>query len=300
MKQFLALITIAFSFLSFAQEDGIQRPKITEYPMTESSLLWQITSDNTKDTSYLFGTMHMIEEEYFIFPDKLSALVSKSDILVMELAGTPNPYAIIGHIMLKEGSVFDFFTDKQEDTLVQWVTNEIGMEEAAFRSTFNGMKPFALLQLSLSDMMGSDTKSYETEFENIAKADSVEIIGLETIADQMKIFDDMTMDEQAIIVMESIRGDKEEAAAALKEMEETYFSQEIDSLNMLFSAAGGILAEKEDAFLSDRNKNWIPLIQSIIDVEKGFIAVGAGHLGGREGVIRLLEAEGYTLTPIKL
>ncbi|NVK65079.1 MAG: TraB/GumN family protein, partial [Flavobacteriales bacterium] len=29
-------------------------------------------------------------------------------------------------------------------------------------------------------------------------------------------------------------------------------------------------------------------------------AVGAGHLGGPEGVIRLLEAKGYTLTPVKL
>jgi len=31
-----------------------------------------------------------------------------------------------------------------------------------------------------------------------------------------------------------------------------------------------------------------------------FIAVGAGHLGGPNGVIRLLEKEGYTLTPVEL
>ena len=40
-----------------------------------------------------------------------------------------------------------------------------------------------------------------------------------------------------------------------------------------------------------RNKNWVPQIKELIADKKTFIAVGAGHLGGPNGVLRLLEKD---------
>jgi len=51
-------------------------------------------------------------------------------------------------------------------------------------------------------------------------------------------------------------------------------------------------------FVGDRNKNWIPLINDYIHKKPSFIAVGAGHLPGQNGVIQLLKNEGYTVTPV--
>ena len=52
--------------------------------------------------------------------------------------------------------------------------------------------------------------------------------------------------------------------------------------------------------VDERNANWIPVIEKNIAVTPSFIGVGAGHLGGKNGVISLLRARGYKLTPIKL
>jgi uncharacterized protein YbaP (TraB family) len=57
--------------------------------------------------------------------------------------------------------------------------------------------------------------------------------------------------------------------------------------------------EFEDVFLTNRNKAWIPTIQSESKTKKCFIAVGAAHLFETNGVIQLLINDGFTLTPIQ-
>lgn len=79
-----------------------------------------------------------------------------------------------------------------------------------------------------------------------------------------------------------------------------YTTQNVDSLFLMIQDEGGVLADEQNSFLDQRNENWIPKIEEIITSKSAFIAVGAGHLGGPNGVIRLLEKKGYTLTPVKL
>jgi uncharacterized protein YbaP (TraB family) len=55
----------------------------------------------------------------------------------------------------------------------------------------------------------------------------------------------------------------------------------------------------ESAFLIKRNKNWIPKMKLIMNEHPVFFAVGAGHLGGKTGVLSLLRKEGFHLEPIK-
>ena len=60
------------------------------------------------------------------------------------------------------------------------------------------------------------------------------------------------------------------------------------------------MSSEQAEFLDNRNKKWVPQIMEMVADKKTFIAVGAGHLGGPNGVIRLLEREGYILTPVEL
>jgi uncharacterized protein YbaP (TraB family) len=293
LKGLILLFFIGFTKLFYAQGN------VTEFPMEESSLLWKISGKNVKSDAYLFGTMHLIEKDYFIFPKKLQKVVKKSDALVMELEGLPNQAEAIGYVMLKEGSFFDYFSPEQTDTILRWAKAKFGMEEATFRSSFSNMKPFAVTQLAVQLHFIGKTESYELSFEELAKAADIEIIGLETIAEQMSLFDNLTPEQQTEMVMESIRTG-EKSIELVKKMQTVYQSQEIDQLYSLILEEGGVIQEEQANFLDNRNKKWIPQIEQIISTKNTFIAVGAGHLGGPNGVIRLLEKEGYTLTPIKL
>ncbi len=50
--------------------------------------------------------------------------------------------------------------------------------------------------------------------------------------------------------------------------------------------------------LTNRNKNWIPVITREARAMPSFFAFGAGHLGGKDGVINLLRKKGFKVTPI--
>jgi uncharacterized protein YbaP (TraB family) len=267
--------------------------------MKESSLLWKIEGPGIPKGSYLFGTMHMIEKEYFIFPDKLEKIVKKSEQLVMELAGLPNQKDAMKYVLLEEGTFFDYFSKEQTDSILIWAKKEFKMDEAAFRSTMSKMKPFVVVQMATQIHFMGKTESYEMTLEEIAKTNKLSISGLETIEQQMAFFDDLTKEQQAEMVMEGIR-DSEKSIETMKEMEVLYQGQNVDSLYLMIQDEGGVISAESADFLDNRNAAWVPQIKEMIASKRCFIAVGAGHLGGPNGVIRLLEKEGYTLTPVEL
>lgn len=297
MKQlkinFIFGVLFLFSaFIGNAQE-------VLPYPMDKSSLLWKIEGPGIKKGAYLFGTMHLIEKEHFYFPAKLQKLVEKSEALVMELPGLPNQMEAMKYVVLKEGSFFDYFTKEQTDSILVWAKEKMGMSEEAFRKTMDKMKPFLVVQMATQMQFMGKTESYEMTFNKIALENELEILGLETVEQQMGLFDRLTNDQQSRMVMEGIR-DTDKTILLTKEMQLIYSRQNVDSLYMMINQEGGVISDEQTAFLDDRNKDWIPQIIEIAKKKKAFIAVGAGHLGGPNGVIRLLQKEGYTLTPVEL
>jgi len=292
MRTVFTSFVLAFSTLfGWTQE-------MTETPMA-NSLLWKIEGPGIKKGCYLFGTMHLIEKDKFYFPDKLKKLVEKSDVLVMELPGLPNQLEAMQYVTLKEGSFFDYFSPEQEDSLFAWAKKEMNMSPEKFRSTVEKMKPFVVVQMATQMHFIGKTESYEMTLDNLARANELEIAGLETVAEQMAIFDQLSAEQQTTMVMEGIR-DIEKGLALTERMQQVYRSQNIDSLYLMIAEDGGVISEEQSDFLDDRNLKWIPKIVAFCQKNKTFIAVGAGHLGGPNGVIRLLRKEGFTVTPVEL
>ncbi|MBL1279771.1 MAG: TraB/GumN family protein [Fluviicola sp.] len=294
MFKFLLILFIVATTHVFSQ-----KLQVHPFPMEENAILWEITGQNVKEPCYLFGTMHLIEKDYFLFPKKLKKIVQNSDVLMMELAGIPDPLEAMSYVMLKEGSFFGFFTQEQTDTILQWANDKFDMDEPTFRAAFSKMKPFAVMQLATQIYFSGKTESYELTFNQLAQENEIEVKGLETIAEQMALFDSLSNEQQVEMLMETIR-DGDKAIETIKEMQEIYNQQNVDTLYLLISSDDGVIGAEQEKFLDDRNQNWVPKIIEQMAKSSTFIAVGAGHLGGPNGVIRLLEKEGYILKPIKL
>ena len=288
---FLLLLPVVM----FGQSEAL----VTPYPMSESSLLWKIEGKDLNKPSYIFGTMHLIEKEYFFFPEKLKKHVEKSEQLIMELPGIPDQKEALKYIQLKEGTFYDFFTKEQADSIMKWAYTELHMNDAQFRGVMTKMKPFVAVQLATQLHFFGKTESYELTLETLAKEKQLPVKGLESIEEQMSLFDDMSTSEQSEMVMEIVRKPKEQFDET-KTMEQLYVRQNVDSLYQFIVHSEGTIASENTRFIDNRNQNWIPKIEEMIHEKRSFIAVGAGHLGGPNGVIRLLQKKGYQLTPVKL
>jgi uncharacterized protein YbaP (TraB family) len=243
--------------------------------------------------------MHLIEKDYFVFPKSLRQIVKKTDVLIMELNGIPKQATIKSSLQLQTGSFFDYFTAEQNDSIIRWAVSNLHMDSTNFKTFIAPMKPFVMAQLMAQIQFKKSVESYEMTFENLAKNENIPIVGLETAEEQLKFIDQLPKATQVSMVMETIRlGDK--SHAKLVELEQTYQNQNIDAIHLLMQDETGFVANEQTTLVDNRNANWIPKIETYIHKNKTFIAVGAGHLGGEKGIIRLLQAKGYRVTPVEL
>lgn len=145
--------------------------------------------------------------------------------------------------------------------------------------------------------MDEEIASYELEFVKLAQEQKKEVLGLETVEEQMTVFDNISYKSQAEDLVEMIL-EREKMISIFKEMTQSYKNQDINGLYEMIADQYED-AEEIDFLLTNRNKNWQERIPKMAANQNVFFAVGAGHLGGEFGILNLLQEMGFTLTPIK-
>jgi uncharacterized protein YbaP (TraB family) len=268
-----------------------------------SSLLWEIKGENVEQPSYLLGTMHMMPKDDFLFPEHLRDKLLSTELLVMELESLDDGSNAGRYMYLDTGSVFNLFTRNQLDSLFDYTERELNYTEAQVRMIFSDMKPFVLMQLLLQNSFGENPMSYEISLSKIANENNLKIKGLETMEQQASLFDKISLDEQVIMLMKTLK--KQEIALTnginpVDELIKVFLQQDIDSIFNYTISDGVDITILEQEFLTNRNTEWVKKVRKLIRRNSCFIAVGAAHLGGSNGVVQLLRNEGYELIPIKL
>lgn len=281
MKQLALLVGFLWCFLTISAQ--------------EKTLLFSIKGDGIK-TSYLFGTVHLIDDSVFYFPSKLEKTLAKTDLLVLEIDNITDRSKAQQLLLLDSGNVFDLFTAEQADSVVNWGARLSGMKPDMFRKSFGGMKPFVLMQLGMQASMNARSRSYEMEFISRANSNKQSIKGLETMESQFAIFDSLPASLVVEMVMEGIRH-PEAALESQRELVQLYREKDVEGLAKLIEESEELTGTTEK-LLYERNRNWIPVMTDYMRKNSCFFAVGAGHLGGEKGVLQLLINAGYTITPI--
>lgn len=281
MKQLALLAGFLWCFLTISAQ--------------EKTLLLSIKGEGI-NTSYLFGTVHLIDDSVFYFPSKLEKTLAKTDLLVLEIDNITDKTKAQQLLLLDSGNVFDLFTKEQADSVVHWGSRLSGMKPDMFRKSFSGMKPFVLMQLSLQASMNARSRSYEMELISKARSNKQSVKGLETMESQFAIFDSLPQALVVEMVMEGIRH-PETAEQSQRELVKLYSEKDVEGLAKLIEESEELTGTTEK-LLYERNRNWIPVMTDYMRENSCFFAVGAGHLGGEKGVIQLLINAGYTITPI--
>ncbi len=261
-----------------------------------NSLLYQVKGKDKK-VSYLFGTIHMIPDSLYYFPGKLDKIISKSDEIILEIANLSDQNSAMKLMMLDSGSCFDIFTPQQKDSVLNWGADLLGLTPSQFEKGFEKRKPFTLMQLSFQKMITGKIRMVDMEIESKAQQDKIPVTGLETVEYQISIFDKIPAEEMANFIMEAVRN-PHEGEDNFKKMVTYYHKQDLESLAKLILESDELGSSAEE-LLDKRNHNWIPKMEELMKTKACFFAVGAGHLGGPNGIIELLRKKGYEVTPVR-
>jgi len=266
-----------------------------------NALLWQISEEHSAHVSYLFGTIHMIPAEYFFLPEgTIPAFDEATEIYFeVDLDELSDPAAQMS--MLQKSFMKD---DVQLKDLI--TADDYQFIRAHFQKQgiplmmFERVKPlflsvFADDATNVESLNDGSIKFYEMEFMKMAQSQNKNVNGLESIDFQLGLMDSIPYEVQAKMLVESIKTSKE-GSSEMDTLISLYTRQDISALHSSFDADS--LSAYEQILLINRNQNWIPVMIDGMENNSCFFAVGAAHLGGPNGVIRLLEQKGYTLKPV--
>ncbi len=280
---------LLFCFLFIGQISFAQKP-------TENALLWEITGNKLAKPSYLFGTIHMLCATDFELSSLVQQKLKESEQLALEV-DMDDPKMMVTmmqHMNMTDGSTIKSLLSAEEfQKLAVFYKDSLGFDIAMFQNA----KPLLLMAPMLSGILGCEPKSFETELANMIASDKKELIGLETIEEQMAVFDSISYSEQAEMLMELFEN-KPKARQEFEDMLQLYKSEDIDKLLEIGKESTFAMDAQEKILLQDRNEKWIPRMTKSMLGKATFFAVGAAHLGGDFGVIALLRQVGYQVVPV--
>jgi uncharacterized protein YbaP (TraB family) len=208
---------------------------------------------------------------------------------------------MLTHLIMKDGMTLQKLLTPAEYSEVAAYFEKMGLPmflAGKVKPMFLAM--IAEVNMSPESMQSDEIVSYEMELFDQANKTSKAVGGLETMAYQMSLFDSIPYKQQALMLLDAVRGinvesDMFEQTVAL------YKRQDIEAmLSMIGESQDAQTTNFENILLHNRNRNWIPVMKKLMVTESVMFAVGAGHLGGESGVIRLLTKEGYQMTPVSV
>lgn len=291
-----ALFMVAFLLLPSCSE--AQNDQTNEAAGAASSLLWKIDDKTMEQPSYLYGTIHIIPKSDFEMGEALSKALRTSDVLVMELdldmmgmMGAMQKMMLPGNATLEQ-----YLTDSQYDSLQAFLKDTLEIP-AMQLALVQKMKPFFVAQTFYTNMLGEEPMSFEITFKSIADSQNMEVIGLETIDEQVAMLDSIPIEDQVEMLMEGVRS-YDEMKSEFREMVRIYRTQNLDSLYHYMNESSEELMEFESLLLANRNIKWAEKLDSLLGDSQYFVAVGAAHLPGENGMINLLRQSGYEVTPV--
>lgn len=270
----------------------------------KAQLLYKVEGNGLSFPSYIFGTHH-------------AAPLSILDSIKGYNEAFENSSVIVGEIDLSE---LDNYTTESikyvmagdgEELSNLLSTEDYALADSTFTSLtglnlrlFNNVKPMVLSTIITKAVMSREFEGMNIDsaldlyFQTEGKKEGKKILGLETAEDQMEIlFNGMTIKEQLDQLMDGLKN-PEEIIASIQELNKAYLNQNLDELVEIYSRAE-MSPEYKAKLVDNRNEAWVSILPEILQENPCFVAVGALHLPGENGILKKLEEKGFSISPIK-
>jgi uncharacterized protein YbaP (TraB family) len=269
-------------------------PAEARVPQVAHPALWEVSDPDT--TIYLFGTIHLLPKDYQWRSAKLDdAMASAQELIVETIVDDKNPQKLM-QAMASIG-----FANNLPPLVQRLPAAKRPALLAAMKKS--GMPPQAL------DKMKTWTASVillGTKYREMGLAGGVEgvlrddfstkgkpIGELESNLEQLSYFDKLPETAQRAL-LEGAVDEKESMAAELGGMLRAWSSGDVNGIAKTFDRDLAETPEVKQALIQQRNANWSRWIEQRLGQPGAIlVAVGAGHLAGKDSVLEMLRKDGY-------
>ena len=279
---------------------------------TQAQILYRITGKGLESPSYIVGTYHLAPSSFAdSIPGMDKAIAETTQVCgeldMMDAFKPENAARLLKIQMLPEGvTLSSLFTAEQLERLNTLLLEVMGtnLKDEAFAAQMEKMTPVALsTTLTLTSYM-KETPSFnpmeliDNYFQTLALQSGKSVKGFETVDFQMGVLFGAPLEKQANDLMCTV-DNFEEAQRIAKLITTAYFTQNLQQIEEVLEEESemncGTSEEDEEKLIYNRNRNWVELMPAMMTEQPTLFVVGAAHLCGDQGVLKLLEKAGYTV-----
>lgn len=272
----------------------------------QAQLLWKVSGNGIERPSYIFGTHHLAPSDSILssHPSIDAALQAVDcvygEVLLSDMASAQNE--VMAALQAPADSTLtDLFTAAQLDSIGTLLTSYAGTPVnpamfAAFKPAMLSTQLEALRSLAVFPGF-NPARQLDALIQTKAAELGKKVGGLETIAFQIKLLYGSPVARQAADLMKSVRLDGK-LRLFTRELTQAYTAGDLERLHALMNdPETGMTPEEAETLINSRNHAWVSFMIGALTTAPMFIAVGAGHLPGPNGLINLLRSKGYTVEP---
>lgn len=280
-------------------------PVLVQAQVPTKGLLYEVSGKGIKKPSYIFGTFHLLKSDYLKEVKGLEDAFNKTKGVVVEVDVKPEDILLITNAMvMPDKKLTDLLTQEEQNLLDGKLIEKTGMGIGMY----NTIKPVgivALLSVNMPAEVKSKIDAYQGDpmdmyFMKRAKETGKTITGLETAAEQANILFGDSLPKQVEALKKYI-AHINDADTVTTQLVDNYFKHNLAALYKLSTQYNTDFATTADMdkLLATRNNRWLKALPALFKKEPQFIAVGALHLAGEEGLIYQLRKMGYTVKAVE-
>src|SRR6185312_17284313 len=261
-----------------------------------ASPVWAIHGDH--NTVYLAGSVHLLKANDARLPSAFDQAYAGSRALVMELdLGKVDPMQAAGWMMehgtLPEGSNLRQAIGEERYRRVSAAATRLGMPMEMANQFAPWVLGLQLMELQYTQLGFDSQSGVEQQLEHRAQTDGKPTSGLETLQEQLGVFETLTSEQQArfldlvVTEMRDVGSDTQSVITAWRTGDAAKLAALLGDEYKSFPALYRTL-------VSDRNKRWVPQIERLLkERDNYFVIVGALHLVGDGGLLELMRRDGF-------
>lgn len=266
-------------------------------------ILWQVTAPNGRSGHFL-GTFHTTDPRVLKLPAPVTKAFGAARTLALEIVLTPQEQqALAMAAMLTDGRSLDQIVGPDLYAQSAAAARAYGLPPPALRM----LKPWGLMSLLAAPPEEFARKSRGVQaldfyLQRMAQQQGKPVVALETVAEQIGLFDSFPEADQ-VAMLASTLAQHDEIRSLYEGMIVDYLARDIASIHALTTELSGgidpaVQARFVEQMIDRRNRVMVERAQPLLQQGGAFIAVGALHLPGKKGILRLLEQRGYRIARV--
>ena len=264
-------------------------------PSGNKHMLFRVRGPNGA-TLYLLGSVHLLSQDAAALPPQVDTAFEHAKTVSLETS-FDSVQMRAAELMMRgrfsNGATLRSTLSPSAVPKVDSLLRSYGLT----LDQVNGFKPWfvsmLLSQVAMQKMGFQAQFGVDMQLNARAKAAGKPVLGLESPDFQLGLCDGLSFADQEQMLVDATADDAAKDLTTIRDAWSVGNTAALDSLlNRRLESAPGL----RNALLTSRNRNWVPKLEQLIKgKDDALVVVGAGHLVGKDGVLELLKAKGYTI-----